>query len=510
MPTIAGMSRARLPLRLILLALLALAAVVLVWGAISLLNGALELYERLAAMPLLLRVPLIVLVAVLLGGLSWFGWKLWRPARGRASKTETRSIPDRAMVEARVADLRAQSANVASLEDELLELDRRRLSGDCHVALFGEISTGKSSLLQQLAPEGRSAIKTDVVGGTTSLVSHFRGHLPDGRELVIADMPGSGEVDGALREQMARDEALRAHAVVYLAASDLSRAQDAELRWLAGFGKPLILVLNKIDQFEAKDRDALLSTFNARYGKLCQAIVSTSAGGLERFERKLADGRVERVERERTPLIAPLLDALEDLTAPGVAALESGREAAVLASVDLRSRKIAQDLAAQQSDACVNRYTRRAVVGAMAAVAPGTDIIIQGALGTAMVRELARIHVVPVREIDIEQLLTRVGLTVRSTTAIVLAIAGNAMKAFPGLGTLGGGVVHAFAYGLAFDSLGRALALTLAEHARIDQIETERHLRQLLSEPGRDRIERVARLVIDSLRSKDADPSPGD
>ena len=102
----------------------------------------------------------------------------------------------------------------------------------------------------------------------------------------------------------------------------------------------------------------------------------------------------------------------------------------------------------------------------------------------------------------IEQLLARIGLTIRSTTAIVLAIAGNAMKAFPGLGTLGGGVVHAFAYGLAFDSLGRALNLSLAEHARLDQLETERHLRDLLSEPGRERIERVARLVIDSLRKQ--------
>lgn len=504
------MSRSRLPLRLILLALLVLVGVVLVWGAISLLNGALELYERLAAMPLLLRIPLIVLVATLLGAFGWLAWKLWRPARGRASKPESRSLPDRATVETRVADLREKAADVASLEEELLELDRRRMSGDCHVALFGEISTGKSSLLQQLAPEGRASIKTDVLGGTTSLVSHHRGHLPNGCELVIADMPGSGEVEGALREQLARDEALRAHAVVYLAASDLTRAQDAELRWLAGFGKPLILAINKVDQLTPQQRDVLLDALRRRYDAVCRAIVSISAGGLERFERKLADGRVERVERERTAAIKPLLDAIEDLTAPGVAALEAGRESAVLANVELRSRQIAQDLATQQSDACVSRYTRRAVIGAMAAVAPGTDIIIQGALGTAMVRELARIHEVPVRDIDIEQLLTRVGLTVRSTTAIVLAIAGNAMKAFPGLGTLGGGVVHAFAYGLAFDALGRALALTLAEHAKLDQIQTEQHLRQLLSEPGRERIERVARLVIDSLRSADQDKSPRD
>ncbi|MEO7936962.1 MAG: GTP-binding protein HSR1, partial [Dokdonella sp.] len=180
--------------------------------------------------------------------------------------------------------------------------------------------------------------------------------------------------------------------------------------------------------------------------------------------------------------------------------------AAVLASVDQRSHVIAASLAARESEATVTRYTRRAVVGAMAAVAPGSDIIIQGALGTAMVRELARIHDVPVRELDVENLLGRLGLTLRNTTAIVLAIAGNALKAFPGLGTLGGGVLHAIAYGLAFDSLGRAVATTLAEHARLDQVEAEHAMRQLLTEPSRERIERVARVVIDSLRNRDAKP----
>ena len=102
-----------------------------------------------------------------------------------------------------------------------------------------------------------------------------------------------------------------------------------------------------------------------------------------------------------------------------------------------------------------------------------TDILIQGALGTALVRELARIHGVPVRELDVEALLSRLTLTVRNTTALVLAIAGNALKAFPGLGTLGGGVLHAIAYGLVFDSLGHALADTLATHASLDPADIE-------------------------------------
>lgn len=501
------MSRSRLPLRLILLGLLAIAVVVIIWLTIGMINGLLEFQERLLALPLLVRVPLIALVAAAFVGIAWLAWKLLRPSARRSGQRNKPPPPDRESIEARVAELAARNADVASLEQELIELDRRHLSGECHVALFGEISTGKSSLIRGLAHHATPEI--DVIGGTTRWVKHFRGSLPDGRELTLADMPGTGEVSGQQREQLARDEALRAHAVIYVVSSDLTRAQDTELRWLAALGKPLILALNKLDLFNEDERIALLGTFSKRYAGVCRAIVGVSAGGSDRFDRRLADGRIVKFTQERPAGISALQDALIMVTSGGAAALEAGRQASVLTNIDQRSQVFARDLAGRESEVTVKRYTRRAVVGAMAAVAPGSDIIIQGALGTAMVRELARIHDVPVRELDIENLLARLGLTLRNTTAIVLAIAGNALKAFPGLGTLGGGVLHAIAYGLAFDSLGRAISLTLAEHARLDQAEAEAAMHNLLTEPSRERVERVARVVLESLRSRDTDGDAG-
>ena len=140
------------------------------------------------------------------------GWRLFGRQARRTVPGRARTAPDRQLIEARVAELRVHDSAAASLEQELVELDRRRQSGECHVAVFGEISTGKSSLVRVLG--SAVDIDTDVVGGTTRWVRQFHGTLPDGRELVISDMPGSGEVDGLQREQLARDEALRAHVVV--------------------------------------------------------------------------------------------------------------------------------------------------------------------------------------------------------------------------------------------------------------------------------------------------------
>jgi GTP-binding protein EngB required for normal cell division len=483
-------------LRLVFVAAIAIGAALLLGLVVATLNSVLEFYQRLAELPIWLRLPLIALGAALLVALAWLFWRIARPARGVANTTA--APVSRSEVESRIDTLRARKAETAALEAELFELDRRRIGGEVHVALFGEISTGKSSLIRALAAE--TAPDVDARGGTTREVRQFRGHLPDGRELVLADVPGSAEIDGRAREQIARDEALRAHAVVYVCASDLTRAQDAELGWLLGFGKPLVLALNKSDQYDGNELDELLAKLRARHSGRIAAVVAISAGGHERYERTLADGRRERVERERVPDVAPLLDALETLTAPGASRLEPAREAAVLAEVGRRGDALTREVAELEAAETVAKYTRRAIIGALAAVVPGSDILIQGALGTALVRELARIYGVPVRELDVEALLSRLGLTVRNTTAIVLAIAGNALKAFPGLGTLGGGMLHAVAYGLVFDSVGRALAATLRERSALDAADIETRVRALLAEPARDRLERVARLALEAAR----------
>jgi hypothetical protein len=94
-------------------------------------------------------------------------------------------------------------------------------------------------------------------------------------------------------------------------------------------------------------------------------------------------------------------------------------------------------------------------------------------------------------------------LTLRTGSSIVLAVAGNALKAFPGLGTLGGGVLHAFAYALIFDSMGRALAASLAERQTLDQDDAGARLQELLANAGNTRLRQLATLTIDAWSARD-------
>lgn len=474
----------------------ALAMAALLWLLFAAAERALALAQRFLDLPTWLQWTLGgVLLVFAAAGLNVLWWLL-RPRR----KRRPLPVPDRGSLEQRIGQLRERGADTGALAAELGELDRRRASARVYVALFGEISTGKSSLVRALAPQAQVA--SDVRGGTTRTVDHYDGRLPDGRTLVLADVPGSREAGGEAHETLAREEALRAHAVVYLCAGDLNRSQAEELRWLADFGKPLLLVLNKADQWSEAERDQLLARLRRHARGVASAVLAISAGGSERYRRQLADGSTESVERQRKPAIEPLLQSLERLTASGAEGLEDLRENAVLAGLHQRTGTLEAQTRATEAERIVRKYARRAIVGALAAVAPGSDLVIQGVLATGLTRALAELYGVKVSEVQIEDFVQQARLTLRTGSSIVLAVAGNAMKAFPGLGTLGGGVLHAFAYALIFDSMGRALAASLAERHSLDQDDAGERLKELLADAGGTRLRQLAALTMEAVRER--------
>lgn len=428
-------------------------------------DAGLSVWQRLQRLPTWLGWMVGSLFLLVLTTTGYLLRRLLRP-RPQKRLPLRHALPlDRSTAQQRLERLRVdpQTATLsvtpalAGVAQELAQLDERARSGLRFVAVFGEISAGKSSLLNALA--GDSARSTDVRGGTTREVSVSNIDWPGLGVLRCADVPGANEWQGEMRAIAARGEALRAHLVLYVCQGDLSASEWSELEWLKSFGKPMLLVLNKVDRYDTAERIQLLERLRQRSGL---EVVVAGAGGMQSCEVEFADGRRERREVPRPAELDALRQAVRRmLSVHDLQQLEHKRERAVLRSVDAQLGEVEAEVRRKQATALVESYSRKAVVGGMAAVAPGTDLLIQGVLATQLVRELCAMYGRKLREVDADELVRMAGGRLRGSSALVLAIAGNAAKAFPGLGTLGGGLLHAVAYGMIFAALGRALIAEL-------------------------------------------------
>ena len=83
---------------------------------------------------------------------------------------------------------------------------------------------------------------------------------------------------------------------------------------------------------------------------------------------------------------------------------------------------------------------------------------------------------------------------------LLLAVAGNGLKAFPGIGTVAGGLVHAVAYGLIFDALGHSVVQTLEQRGSLKAASAASTFQAMLNGNLEARSKTVAQWVIDQYR----------
>jgi len=485
--------------------LIALAVLVLSLAALLLVltisEATLNIQAHLAEAPTWLRQGwwgLLTVAGLLVG---WLLWRVLRPGspRRQTAAEQAPTAPSAEEIDSAMEAAEELGADTSRIRHELAELQRRRETGEIHIALFGEISTGKSTLVKALLPDAE--IQSDVRGGTTRELSRYRWQSPGGDALLITDMPGTGEADGSL-DQLATDEAKRAHIVIYVCDGDLNRVQHAALQDLIRLQKPLVLVLNKTDRYDPEEAVQLAT----RLGQLIQdhphgEFVQVSAASQRQVIKQLPGGAEVAEIQERPPQVRSLGTALQRLVDDDQQMLDRLRDSATFV---LASQKLDEALAVSRkakADKLVDGYAVKAVFGALAAITPGSDLLIQGWLGTRLVRELAELYDTKVGKVDSELLLELVQKHVGRAHTLLLAVAGNALKAFPGIGTLAGGALHAVAYGIIFHTLGRALTTTLATRGELHPRQTAKLFEEKLGEDLETSARSLARVVIEQTRS---------
>lgn len=428
-----------------------------------------------------------------------------RVGRGKpGERSAAPEPPSRENIEERLREADQAGVDVADAQAELAELAARQAAGSINLCFYGEISTGKSSLIKALAPAAR--VQIDVAGGSTTDIRHYRWRDKDGTEILLTDVPGTGGTEAGLSE-LALEEARRAQVVVYVCEGDLTRGEKEALESLFAVGKPLVLVMNKSDRYDAAEQAQLmerlldhLNDIGSDIGR--DRVVAVSAGGETDIIERLEDGTERRAKRRREADIGVLVVAINRLLEDDRESLDTRRDRAVF---ELATEKLVAAEARyreQRSEQIVRASTRKAVIGALAAVSPGTDVVIQGYIATTMAQELSKLYGVAPRDLDIEQFLSLSESRAGKALPLALAVAGNGLKAFPGVGTVAGGLVHAVAYGLIFDALGRSLVRTLSSHGELVPEVAAKEFEDSISEHIEAGVRKVAEMAVDQARHK--------
>ncbi len=417
--------------------------------------------------------------------------KITRPSKPPHEQVD---VIDESSLQTAIEQEQQRGVDTAAADAEMDELHSRRRSGQFHISLFGSASTGKSSLIRSLIPAAR--VDTDVIKGTTIDIQHHTY-----KQLVITDLPGFDAINQSDLELLAIEESQRAHVVVFLLNTDISRTEMTLFQQLNALNKPMVIALNKVDMYSHAEIAQIKAAIESKTEQQFPVVMITT-GGRRAVTIQKPDGSTEQSSQAVAPDIKPLIDAIETVVSDNPEALHRFRDAGILMLAESKLHAASSEHNHHLGTETIEKHTKRAIVGALASVAPGSDLVIQGTIGTQLVRQLCQLYNVQVNQLQVDEVLKSAGGKLRTSTSLVLAVAGNALKAFPGVGTAAGGIMHAVAYGLIFNSLGKAVLTSVSTQGQLDTARTQQIFEENLLGSSKELAKDLAKMALKISRQK--------
>ncbi len=408
----------KLPSRLWLISLAALAALLLLGLLLQLLNQL--VWQLSAVLPYGLVAPvLLLLFSLLTAGLAQLLWpwiQSWWNRRQQQRRGPAAQPQIHTRREAAARNLEAIDRTLDQVRDavarEGLRQQRQQMAqqlerGDLVVVLFGSGSVGKTSLIRALLRQLVGSVGAPM--GSTDQCQRYRLRIQGLQRCVwLVDTPGILEAggDGRSRERLAREQASRADLLLLVVDGDLRAAEQEVFTALAGLGKRLLLVLNKCDLRGEREEQRLLALLRQRAGPDFDPAdliaVSAAPQSLPQPGRQPLQPEAE----------------VEGLLRRIAQVLHADGEELIADNLLLQSRQLGQasrDLLASQRRAdglaIVDRYMWIGAGVLVATPLPGLDLLGTAAVNAQMVIELARLHGIELGRDRAQELALSVGRT---------------------------------------------------------------------------------------------------
>lgn len=394
-----------------------------------------DIHDRLAGVSPALAVSFVV---VAIAGAAVFGLLAARILLKLSQQEKSvRKAPDSVVLAAteqadhttRVIDRIRDQPTKTRLAADLADLRRDWSDKRLQVVVFGNVSAGKTSLINALL--GREVGKTDALMGTTRAGETHTYTLKGVDGIVeLTDTPGLSEAGsgGIEREAEARRLAASADLLLFVVDHDLTRGEYEPLVGLARQGKRSIVILNKKDRLLDDDRVAILAKLRERLAGVVAAddvvCVASSPRPIVVRVRK-PDGSTETVLEVEPPDLGELrsrvgriLDREGDDLRAGNLLLQThqiGREAEEQVTTE-------RDVKAQ---AVIDKFQWMTAAAVFGNPVPLLDLLATGASQYQMISELAAVYGVEMstshsRTIGTQmiQTLLKLGIVEASTSVV--------------------------------------------------------------------------------------------
>ena len=278
--------------------------------------------------------------------------------------------------------------------------------GHLHVAVFGRVSVGKSSLLNALL--GQTVFSVSVLHGETRSVNMQQWQEYSDGGLFLIDTPGINEIDGESREKMAHEVANRADLVLFVVDGDLTDVEFQALKTVTGSHRPTLLLVNKADRYTEKEQQQLRSVLrNRTQGMIAPENLIFTTAQASRQTIIYVDEHGEEIEsiRERPINISALKTRLWDIIeAEGktLSALNASLFAGHL------SKEVGQRILAIKRE-LGEQTIRLYCIGKGVAVAfnpiPVADLLAAAAIDATMIVHLSKLYGLPISRNEASDLI---------------------------------------------------------------------------------------------------------
>jgi len=284
-------------------------------------------------------------------------------------------------------------AELAEEFRQIEEIARKLHEQEIHIAAFGRVGVGKSSLLNALL--GRVGFSTSALHGETKAEHRAKWTTLESDHVVLIDTPGIDELNGEQREKLAHEVSNRSDVVLMVCDSDLTQLELEALAGLAKRGRTVLLVLNKADRYSSEELEQILERLRLRTSDLLppgNVIACSSDPRPEILILQQADGSETEQSRARKPDVEALRSLLLSLLE------KEGKSLAVL-NASLFTSELDQQIASRivelrksLADSLIQKYCLLKGLAVAVNPVPLADLLAAAGTDVAMIMHLGEVY----------------------------------------------------------------------------------------------------------------------